>query len=275
MRILQNAGVAEDVASSVRARTQALLTSTSTVGGYWAVDDSEGVKRSVFINSEPIEPVNGGISLRDGQFVQVVDRDATAYNVEGHRTITNGLRAFVTGKNDGAGYLYQEKDFHGGWFAAVGNTGGTGGGGGGTRGQSGILASAVQFGVGVATNELAAENPEGSDQAALLSGAFGVARNGVAAADSTHKVYGIAASMCGHTGTAAFRAASVSYAGQPGYAATGLKLGELTVTSAAIEMAASSGNQGTIISYDPNDYTLFDRANNIYSWLSTARAFSI
>jgi hypothetical protein len=165
--------------------SRAFVDAAQTSGGPYA-NYNTGAANAEFLDLTGTIPTSNPGAIRDGHFIMVRDRDTTPYELSGYRAITKGLRVILTGKADNFAYSTQSKDFHAGWFTSTGRTSGTG------RGFSGILAEASQIGTGAATNELAASNPDYSNEhAAYLVAAVGHVHNNKASADDTHLSIGI------------------------------------------------------------------------------------
>lgn len=250
-------------ASAADTPSDAILIPPSTTGGYYSDFDCQTAFKWTLVQGSQITETESG-AIRDCIFSQSVDRDTYNYDSDGYRVISDTARFVMTGcYNTGSGWATQYKDMVAGTFHAVARVGGSGS----ARGVSAVVAQAVNRGGGVCTNEFGVENPSGSDHSALMVGVYGIVYNGVSDSDDTsHRAFGVVATVYGYTINAAFRASSrTGYAGQNGYAKYGIDMGDLTTTTAAIVMPDSlSGNVGTLILYDSGDYTEYDRGNNRY-----------
>jgi hypothetical protein len=93
-----------------------------------------------------------------------------------------------------------------------------------------------------------------------MAGVQGIVRVGKADAGPGHTYFGVLSTTVGMKSTAAF--------GANGQSLYSIYLADNTVHYAAIRMPQSgTGNVGTIIEYDANDYTLYDRVGNEYMWV--------
>lgn len=251
--------------------SRAFLDAGGSSGGPYTDFDSKSSERQIITNTEAAV-LNGAGGMRDAHFLMLRDRDTKNYEASNYRSISNAMRVLTVGKFDAGTATVQWKDLHGAWFTAIGRSGGV------ARGMSGILAEAVQLGTGVATNEFSAAAPSyANEQAALLAPVIGIIYNYKANADSAHKAYGLQANLYGYASTAAFRAASVPAAGQPGAAQYGLKMDELTVSGPAITMPQPlTGTTIGTIDYGNGASTSYDSAANAFVFkLSSAEVARI
>jgi hypothetical protein len=233
----------------------------SSGSGYFADYECLTSNFAILSQSQDQTSIAGG-GFRDAQFIQQQDGDASNYTTIGQK-ISTALRAIVTGKFS-SGFLTQYKDLVGGTFAAIGRIGWN------DRGVSGVIAEAIQYGSGIASNEFAVKNPsDANEQSVSMAAVQAIITPAKAAADSTHKYRGVLVeNYSGYAGTAAFEAISTPIGAFTATFNYGLYMGGATVNSAAIVMPASSvGSSGTIIEYDSNDYTNYDRTNNRYNFV--------
>lgn len=236
-----------------------VLTKEGVRGGLFADYDCKGEKVVVTQINENQSTISGG-GFRDGVFVNTVDSDTVDYTTIGQK-VTNGVRSFTQGAHNGTAFQAQYKDLVGGYFAASGNIQW------GARGVSAITADAYQYGSGIASNEMAVHNPSsangGLSQSKSMAAVQAIIRSRYAPEDSTHVSRGVYISSNGEritNGIEMISDTSESYPSQYKYC---LNMKGSVVTSAAIVMPQSaSGNSGTVIEYDANDYTVFDRSGN-------------
>lgn len=251
---------------NIRVRSMPLdsrpLLRTGKVGGFFADYECKAATKIVLVQDEVQTRLAKG-ALRDALFVNHIDRDVTDYGTEQHESFA--IRGFMTGRIDGSSYTAQNRDFGGGWFAAVGNSSGT------ARGTSALLANSIQYGTGVCTNEFWGTNPAaaagGQAQSSGVQAVIAVLQADFADADPTHIVRGVHVENLAKRATYAFGANSTGNGVDPGDYQSLLDGTTAIVSSAAIIMPLSSaGSAGTTIAYDNNDWTQYDRTNNRWQW---------
>lgn len=208
--------------------------------------------------------VSGG-GFRDGLFLNVIDDDTVNYTAIGNK-VTHGLRSFVQGKHNGTAYQSIYKDLVGAYFSAAGNVQWS------ARGVSAITSDAWQFGIGIASNEFAINNPASGagGQGQSVSGAAidAIVRFDYADEDGTHFAYGAVIENSGKRITAGLMLFSNTSRGYSGHFKHLIYAADAITTGSAIVMPqSSSGDVGTIIAYDSNDYSYFDRTNNRFNWI--------
>jgi hypothetical protein len=241
----------------------------SPTAGYFANYDSFA---NVVIQRRQAEaqPTTSGAtpSLRDVLFVQHQDNDTQNYQTNAVIRQSQAIRAFTTGRHDGTTYITQYKDLVGIWGAAVGRVGWA------DRGVSGILADAVQYGSGIASNEFAAENAEGAAEASVSMAAVqAIVRARFADEDlsSGRKYVGVLVTNHGKRISAGVRMEGTVFGSMTPSYRYGVDMAPITIDAlgAAIRMPrGAAGNQHSIIEYDANDYTFYDRAADEYHWVS-------
>lgn len=234
-------------------------------GGFFADYDCKAGKVLVYQVREDQSAIAGG-GFRDLLFLNTVDNDTTNYTAVGQKC-TYGVRSYVQGAYVSGAYQSQYKDLVGGEFYAIGNIQWD------DRGCSGITAAAVQYGSGIASNEFSVQNPAsgaagGVEQSLSMAAIQPIIRAQFADEDATHLVRGVLVTNVGRRATAGVEILSSTAEGYSGHYKYGLQMANAIVTDAAIQMPQSaSGNSGTVIVYDPNDYSVFDRAENRFSWV--------
>lgn len=233
-------------------------------GGLFADYDCKAGRVLVQQIREDQSAIAGG-GFRDLLFLNVVDNDTVNYTTIGQK-VTNGIRSFVTGAHNGTSYQAQYKDLVGSYFAAVGNIQWA------ARGVSAITADAYQFGIGIASNEFVVHNPSAADGAAgqstSMAAVQAIVRARYADEDGTHLARGVYVENNGRRITAGIEMLSNTGEGFTSHYKFGLKLDAATVTDAAIVMPQSAtGNVGTVIQYDTNDYSAYDRTNNQFTFV--------
>lgn len=236
------------------------LTTTNPTS-YFSTYDQKGCSRIYFTNAENVSAFASG-SFRDGFYVNQFVTDATNYGAVQH--VNYGLRAFTNGPFSAGNYTSVFMDLVGLDGTAIGKIDDA------SRGVSGITASAIQFGQGIASNEFACQNPAGAVQSLSMSCVQAIISGKVAANDLTHFSYGILSTNLGKRATAAFAATTAGTGGDSGNYEYILRGDLATVETAAISMPqSSSGNLGTRILYDLTggaSYTEYDRAGDTYNW---------
>lgn len=242
-----------------------VLTAAGARGGFFANYDCKANKVLVAQITESQAGVAGG-GYRDLIFFDAVDNDTTDYTSIGQK-VTHAIRAYAQGAHNGASYQAQYKDIVGANIAALGNIQWA------ARGVSGLAVDAYQFGLGIASNEFAVHNPSAANgsthQSTSMAAVQAIVRSRFADEDLTHIARGIYIENNGLRITSGIEIISNTAEGFNSYFKFGLNMGPAAVTQSAIYMpfsAGGSGNAGTIIEYDPNDFSYFDRANNWFSW---------
>lgn len=239
--------------------------------GYYANYDSRASQTVRVTMNDPLPQTELG-AMRDGDFVHVIYGDETNYDVAEYRGIVSGRRTVVTSGLESPGvFKTNYTDLHGHTVHVIGDVGDANS----ERAVSGIIALGSQVGGGVATNEFQAENPSYARlQARSLFGAMGITSAGKAAIPNTD--YSAAthwsAPFCGghggYTGGAGLRMFSYAYAGQPGHVHRGIDLRELISSTAAISFGRRTNNNAeTLLEYDTNDYTFYNRTADRYDWV--------
>jgi hypothetical protein len=229
--------------------------------GYFS--DYEGLAAVELVLSQAeVQAFDESGGWRSAFSIEHQDSDDTNYSTGPYQTISDGLRAGTFGKQSGGVYQPQYKDLVGLSSAAIGRIEWT------DRGVSGIATEAIQHGSGIASNEFAVLNPAAAaNQSVSMAAVQAIVSGKKAAADASHFVRAVLATNVGKLATSAFEAVSAGTGGDNGRFAYLLKGDLSTVSTAAILMPASaSGDVGTRIIYDTNDYTEYIRASNIYTW---------
>jgi hypothetical protein len=232
-------------------------------GGFFADYDCKATQVVVGQFDEDQSTVSGG-GFRDLIFFDTVDSDNTNYTAIGQK-VTHSIRAYTQGLYSGGAYQAQYKDLVGGSFAALGNIQWD------LRGVSAVTADAYQYGTGIASNEFAVHNPSAANGSAAQSKSMAavqaIVRSRYANEDSTHISRGVYVSNNGLRITSGIEIISDLSDGFTSHYKFGLNMSAATVSQSAIYMPFSaSGNAGTIIEYDSNDFSFYDRANNRFGW---------
>lgn len=244
-----------------------VLQSNGSRGGLFADYDCKAARVMVEQINEDQTAISGG-GFRDLLFLNVVDGDTADYTAIGQK-VTNGIRSFVIGANNGTAFQAQYKDLVGSYFAAVGNIQWA------ARGVSAITADAYQFGIGIASNEFVVHNPSAANgsvgHSTSMAAVQAIVRSRYADEDATHFSRGVYVENNGLRITAGVEIISNTSEGFTSRYKFGLKLDGATVSDAAIVMPQSvSGSAGTIIQYDPNDYSVFYRSTNQFAFVAGA-----
>lgn len=240
-----------------------VLTPSGDRGGLFSDYDCKATRIMIgqFTESQPSISVG---SFRDVLFLSAVDSDTTNYTAMG-QTVTHALRSVVQGAHNGADYQAQYKDLVGGYFSASGNIQWS------ARGVSAVTADAYQFGIGIASNEFAVNNPSAANgslaQSISMAAVQAIVRSRYADEDSTHTSRGVYISNHGLRITNGLEILSDTSGGFSSHYRNAINMVSATVTENAIKMPQSAANNvGTIIEYDPNDYTIFNRSQNWYGF---------
>ena len=141
-----------------------------------------------------------------------------------------------------------------------------------SRGVSGITATAIQYGIGIADNEFYAGNPAGaSAQSMSMAGVQAMVDPKFASSSPSHFYWGLHVSNLGKQATAAIGVDSAGTAGDLGAFEHMLYAGGAKVSSSALFMPQSlTGDAGTTIVYDTaggTDFTRYIRSTDTYQWL--------
>lgn len=232
-------------------------------GGFFSDYDCQATQIVIGQFDEDQSSVSGG-GYRDLIFFDVVDSDTTNYTAIGQK-VTHAIRAYAHGAYSGGGYQSQYKDIVGGNFVALGNIQWA------NRGVSALAVDAYQFGIGIASNEFAVHNPAaasgGVSQSLSMAAVQAIVRSRFGDDDSTHLSRGVYICNNGLRITSGIDIISDTSEGFTSHYRFGISMLAATVSQAAIRMPLSaSGTVGTIIEYDPNDYSFYDRGNNRFGW---------
>jgi hypothetical protein len=239
---------------------------TDAISAFFASYECLGATKFQLIQAEDQSDLDDS-GMRDLMFVEHQDEDLVDYTSAltdpSDRKVSNALRVFMTGKNTAGSYANDQfKDLHAGWFAAIGRTRGL-------RGVSGLLSNSIQYSDGVGGNECRVEQPAAASlQSTQLFGWLITLNARKGDADGSHFVRALEIQNAGKLATAAMEVFTLSGFGEAGTWQYLLKGDQATVTTAAIRMPASaSGDVGTIIEYDSNDYSYYERASNHFHWI--------
>lgn len=230
--------------------------------GYFASFRARAATEIVLSQAEVQSAAESG-GWRDALAIYHNDSDNTNYSTGSYRTISDGIRVAVFGKNDGAGtYSATYKDFHGISSQVIARTDWT------PRGVASYTGDAVQFGVGVCLNELTTSNPAAANaQTAQMAGWYLTLSAKKASADSSHTVHGFFINNAGKLATAGVEIYSGGTDGDPGTYLYGLRMDQSTITTAGITMpASSSGDVGTRIFYETGAWSAYDRSGDAFTW---------
>ena len=232
-------------------------------GGFFADYDCQATQVVIGQFDEDQSSTLGG-GFRDLIFVDTVDSDNTNYTAVGQK-VTHSIRAYTQGLYSGGAYQAQYKDLVGGSFAALGNIQWN------ARGVSAVTADAYQYGSGIASNEFAVHNPSAANGSAAQSTSMAaiqaIIRSRYANEDLTHISRGVYVSNNGLRITSGIEIISDLSDGFTSHYKFGLNMIAATVSQSAIYMPLSAtGDVGTFIEYDANDYSYFDRTNNRFGW---------
>lgn len=246
--------------------SRAVLDASGTrTGGFFSDYDCQGARVLISQMRQDQTAIAGG-GFRDLLFCNVVDSDEANYTAIGQK-VTMAVRGLATGAVVGGVFQRQYKDIVGADFHAIGRIDWP------ARGVSGIATGAIQYGRGITSNEFSAQNPEfANEQSESMAAVQAILRAHKGDAGPSHLAYAvIAESNQSKLATAGVVVISTPHATDPtrdGAYMYGLDLGRASVRDVAIRMPASrAGSAGTIIEYDPNDYSFFDRLNNRFAWV--------
>lgn len=239
----------------------------STSGGFFSDYECRAANKIIVRGTESQTTGVGG--MRDGIFVEHQDSDGTNYQTAGVQKVNNAIRVVSHGPASGGGFTSTYKDIVGIDTHAIGNVQWS------NRGCSGIVTGSIQFGVGIASNEFAVQNPNAASGSVAQSGSMAavqaIVSSDYADADDfpggAHGARGVLVTNRGRKITSGVEVSSTAAYGYSGEVSVGLNLGPAFIANAAIVMGTSvANNAGTIIQYDSGDYTIFDRTNNRFEW---------
>jgi hypothetical protein len=240
-----------------------VINGTGERGGYYSDWDNKAGEVKINQINENQSSVTTG-AFRDLSYLQVVDTDTTNYTTVAQK-VTNGIRSFVQGANNGSIYIPQYKDLVGSYFVSIGNIQWS------SRGCSAVTADALQMGIGICSNEFAVHNPSpaagGQGQSVSMAAVQPIVKNQYADEDSTHTSYGILVTSIGKRVTAAFGVNSSLYEGNLSEYKYGLQLDGAKITGAGIVMSSSAtSNAGSVIQYDNNCYSAYLKTEQLFTW---------
>jgi hypothetical protein len=141
-----------------------------------------------------------------------------------------------------------------------------------SRGCSAITCETKQYGIGIASNEFHVFNPApsegGHEQSKSMAGLQIVMHPHMGDEDASHIYRGLMIDTFGKRITYGIWMSSTPDGFGSGHMKRALSMDNATVTDCAITMPQSaSSHVGTIIEYDANDYTLFDRGANEFQFV--------
>jgi hypothetical protein len=207
-------------------------------------------------------PTNGSSHyFIDGLQVNHYDGDTTNYQTSNTQHEMHGVNIDMTGVVSSPQY----KDMIGLSVRVLGRINWT------ARGVSAITCETKQFGTGIASNEFHVFNPAvaegGYGQSVSMAGLQIVTKPHMGNEDGSHLYRGLMIDNFGKRITNGIWISSGSDGYGSGHMKYALTMSSAIVTAAAIVMPqSSSGHVGTIIEYDANDYTLYDRGANRYNF---------
>jgi hypothetical protein len=227
--------------------------STSNLAGLYGYADMFGANR---MSLTYLTPAGDSIpSFRDVEYVEGLFNDKTAYTNDHHSNYT--LRAWAIAGWNGLTYDGTHTNNLGIYGLSAANTTRS------TAGVSGGTFDAWQFGVGIADNEFAANNPStASGQSVSMATVQAILNAGKGAADSKHHYWGVLITNNMLDGTAAIAANG------PGKWGALLDGTNAAITSTGNGIIMPLGTPGSRVVYKPNYYTEFDASTNCYRWVA-------
>lgn len=235
--------------------------------GWFATGDNKGAATQLLAQSEN-QLGKGTTGFRDGLFIQHRDGDTSNYQPEGYQKVSNGLRVMTSGAYASGAFSAQTKDIVGIDSHAIARITGWD-----ARGVSGLLASGIQYGSGIASNELSVENPDGAnEQSKSMAAIQAILRPWKADVDGSHFATAVLAeNNQGFLATAGVRVISTAHpsiSARDGAFQYGLDLRTALATGAGIRMPAcrSASTACTIIDYAANYWT--DLVSGSYRWVA-------
>jgi hypothetical protein len=194
-----------------------------------------------------------------------VDSDGTNYQTSGTIHQMYGLECHLLGTTTNASY----KDMVGVFSRVMNRTEWN------LRGCSGFITGVHQYGEGIASNEFHIFDPGagaegGHAQCKSSAGLQIVMHHHFADEDATHLARGLMIDVFGKRITAGIiMSSNVDGGFGSGHLKYAIDMASADVSTSAIKMPGSAaGSAGTIIEYDPNDYSWYDRTNNNYNFVA-------
>lgn len=235
--------------------------------GYFSDYNCKAKVSLKFSQNENLSAVGESGAFRDALAVQHIDLDDVAYSGTSRLTASYAFRALVNGS-----FNAQEKDLVAGQFTSIGRIEWA------NRGVSGLNVDAIQYGRGIASNEFIVEQPSTANTLSESMAAVQAVvrqRKGASGGGNLARCV-LAQNDRGYAITAAFQGLSTTGGGATdGSFNLGLDLSGTVVNAAALSLRGS-GNGSTVIEYDLNDYTAYDRTNNVFNFaIGGAVPFSI
>jgi hypothetical protein len=255
-----SAGYTFDAGTSVAA-TSAIFEADPT-SGYFGSFEAYAANEYILTQSE-VQAADESGGWRTALALYHNDSDNTNYESLPYRTISDGLRVGVFGKNDGAGtYSAVYKDLHGVTAQVIGRVDWV------DRGVAAFAGDSIQMGAGVCLNELTMSNPSaGNAQSSQIAGWYITLSGKKAAADASHTNHGVFVNNHGKLATAGVELYSGGTDGDNGQYAYGLRMDQATVSTYAIAMPASAATDvGCRIFYETGSWSSYDRTGNAFTW---------
>lgn len=204
-----------------------------------------------------------GGGFRDALCVYHYDNDFTDYEALSDQKVSYGVRSVVSPTSSATLLTTaQFKDLAALEGTAIGFISWA------DRGCIGIGATAIQYGTGISDNELWAMQPsDATEQSQSMAAVQAVISSKMAANDGSHPARGLLVTNIGKRASAVLYAQSAGTDGDDGTFQYGLDFTDCTIDAAGGWLRAAdseTGHVGTIIEYDSNDYSYYDRGNNIF-----------
>jgi len=253
-------GIIEPTGLTASVSTEAFYSPGESTEGFFTNYQCRGAFDWILEQAENQSSVSSG-GFRDLLFAQHIDNDTTNYTTIAQK-VTMAVRGIVTGAYNVSAVNFdtQYKDLVAGDFHAIGRIGWN------ARGVSGIAAGAIQYGIGIASNEFAVENAVGGDHSESMAGVQAIIRAYVSTNDTTHVYRGFLATNQGYRITAGVQLQTVSAGAFTGSFQYGFDSSLATVTDTALNLTGS-GSGGQRITYDTGDYTDYSKSLNRFNYV--------
>ncbi len=253
-------GITEPTGLTASVSTEAFYSPGESTAGFFTNYQCRGAFDWILEQAENQSSVSSG-GFRDLLFAQHIDNDTTNYTTIAQK-VTMAVRGIVTGAYNVSAVNFdtQYKDLVAGDFHAIGRIGWN------LRGVSGIAAGAIQYGIGIASNEFAVENAVGGDHSESMAGVQAIIRAYVSTNDSTHVYSGFLATNQGYRITAGVQLQTVSAGAFTGSFQYGFDASNANIGDTALNLTGS-GSGGQRITYDTGDYTEYSKSLNRHNFV--------
>ena len=270
LKTTNNLNLAEAEIQSVDSTPGNFSLDSSPLVGAWAGWTYRGAN-VIKVRQAEVLPTDGTSHyFVDGLQINHCDTDVTNYESSNTQHEMHAVNIDMTGTVSSIQY----KDMIGLSIRTLGRTGWA------DRGVSAITNETKQFGEGIAANEFHVFNPAnaegGYEQSRSMAGLQIVMKPHMGDEDATHIARGLMVNNFGKRITSGVFMSSHTDDYGSGHMKHALSMDNAIIStsgSAILMPQSESGNVGTVIEYNPDDYTYFDRAANRFGFVvgGTAR----